>query len=163
MRIETLPSPGMLSMGIRLQSAAAQAISSVEIFAARSGTATSPQATKLHAFFTACATAIASLRDLVLPTVSSRTQPTGVNRVTITTSEGLDPRIIPPLTSFVTVPARTITAIEIVGNTILIDYDGVALVNANTIAYTQPGGANKLQDPGGNLLATFAAAAITVA
>ena len=162
MRLETLPTPGMLSMGISLRTEASKAISAVEIFAGRNG-GTSGAATQLHTFFTACATAIAALRDLTAPTVSSRTGATGINRVTITTSEPLDPRIIPPFTSFVTAPVRTITNVTIVGNTILVDYDGVALVNTNTIAYTQPGGLNKLQDAGGNLLATFAAAAITVA
>ena len=38
-----------------------------------------------------------------------------------------------------------------------------SLANGNTIAYTQPSGANKLQDNGGNLLASFAAQAIVVA
>ena len=161
MRVETLPSPGMLSQGIRLRTHAASAISSVEIFAGRNG-GTSGAATQLHAFFTACATAIAALRDVAVPTVTTRTGTTGVNRVTITTSEALDPRIIPPFTSFVTVPARVINNVTIDGFKVHVDYDGVALVNTNTIAYTQPGTANKLQDLGGNLLATFAASAITV-
>lgn len=162
MRVETLLSPGMLSMGIRLQSEASKAISSVEIFAARAG-GTSGSATKLHAFFTDCASKIASLRDLTAPTVSTRTQPTGGLTVTLTTSEPLDPRIIPPTTSFVTNPVRTIEKVKIDGNKLLVTYSGASLANTNTIAYTQPGGANKLQDLGGNLLATFAAAAITVA
>lgn len=161
MRVETLPTPGMLSMGIRLRTEASKAISSVEIFAGRNG-GTSGAATQLHAFFTACATAIASLRDLVAPTVASRTQPTGVNLVTITTSEPLDPRIIPPTTSFVTAPVRTITSVVIDGLKVQVAYDGAALANGNTIAYTQPGGLNKLQDAGGNLLASFGASAITV-
>jgi len=162
MRIETLPSPGLLSMGFRLQSEATKAISSVEIFSARNG-GTSGSATKLHAFFTACATAIASLRDLAVPTVTARNQVLGVNTVVITTSEPLDPRIIPDLTSFVTAPVRVINKVEIIGLTVQVSYDGVALTNGNTIAYTQPSGLNKLQDAGANLLASFAAAAIVVA
>lgn len=162
MRLESLPSPGMLSMGIKLQSEAAKAISSVEIFAARNG-GTSGSATQLHAFFTACATAIASLRDLTAPTVTARNQTTGALTVRLTTSEPLDPRIIPPTTAFVTSPARTITGIEIAGNQLLVTYTGASLANGNTIAYTQPTGANKLQDAGGNLLASFTAQAIVVA
>ena len=162
MRLENLPSPGMLSMGIRLQTEAAKAISSVEIFSARAG-GTSGSATRLHAFFTACATAIASLRDLAVPTVVSRTQPVGANVITIITSEGLDPRIHCDLTNFVTNPVRTITDVDIQGTKLLVSYSGASLANTNTIAYTQPAGANKLQDMGGNLLASFAAAAITVA
>jgi exosome complex RNA-binding protein Rrp42 (RNase PH superfamily) len=152
----------MLSMGIKLQTEAAKAISSVEIFAARNG-GFSGSATKLHAFFTACAAAVASLRDTAVPTVSARNQTTGANVVRLTTSEPLDPKVIPPLTSFVTAPARTITDIHIEGNVVYVEYTGASLVNANTIAYTQPGGANKLMDNGGNLLATFAATAIVVA
>jgi hypothetical protein len=162
MRLETLPSPGLLAMGFRLQSESAKAISSVEISSARNG-GTSGSATRLHAFFTACATAIASLRDLTAPTVVSRTQVLGVNTVVITTSEGLDPRIICDTTNFVTAPVRVINKVEIDGPRILVSYDGVALTNGNTIAYTQPAGANKLQDTGSNLLASFAATAIVVA
>ena len=162
MRLESLPSPGMLSMGIRLQTEAAKAISSVEIFAARNG-GTSGTATRLHAFFTACATAIASLCDLTAPTVTARNQTAGSNVIRMTTSEPLDPRIIPDLTSMVTSPARTITRIYIEGTVLNVEYSGAPLANGNTIAYTQPSGANKLQDNGGNLLASFAAQTITVA
>ena len=162
MRLETLPTPGMLSMGIRLRTEASKAISAVEIFAGRNG-GTSGSATQLHAFFTACATAIASLRDLVAPTLGAITQPTGSNTVSITTSEPLDPRIIPTLTSFVTAPARVISGVTVAGNKVLVEYTGASLANGNTIAYTQPAGANKLQDGGGNLLASFTATAITVA
>ena len=162
MRVETLPSPGMLSMGIKLQTEAAKAISSVEIFASRNG-GTSGSATKLHAFFTACATAIASLRDLTAPTVTARNQTVGANVIRMTTSEPLDPRIIPDLSSMVTAPVRTITRIFIEGNVLNVEYTGASLANGNTIAYTQPSGANKLQDSGGSLLASFVATAIVVA
>ena len=162
MRIESLLTPGQLSMGIRLRTEAAKAISAVEIFAAKAG-GTSGSATVLYNFFTDCATKLATLRDTVAPTVSTRTQPTGGNTITLTMSEPLDARIIPDLTSFVTAPVRTITGVAIDGTKVLVTYSGVSLANGNTIAYTQPGGANKLQDSGGNLVATFAAAAITVA
>lgn len=162
MRIETLLSPGVLSMGYRLRTEAAKAISSVEIFAGRNG-GVSQSATVLHAFFTDCASKIAGLRDTTAPTVSARNQAVGANVVVLTTSEPLDPRILPDLTSFVTAPARTITGVEIVGNKVNVTYSGASLANGNTIAYTQPSGANKLQDPAGNLLASFTAAAIVVA
>lgn len=161
MRIESLPSPGLLSNSIDLRSAAARAISNIEITAGRSGGTTS-NANVLHNFFTACATAVASLRDLVAPTVTARNQVTGTNVIRLTTSEGLDPTVIPALTSFVTSPARTITAIEVQGNQLLVTYTGASLANGNTIAYTAPG-SNALRDPAGNQLATFAAQAITVA
>jgi hypothetical protein len=162
MRVESLPSPGLLSNGIRLQTEASKAISSIEIFAARTG-GTNGSATRLHAFFTACATAIAALRDNTVPTVTARNQTTGANVIRMTTSEPLDPKVIPDLSSMVTAPARTITRISIEGSQLLVEYTGASLANGNTIAYTQPSGANKLQDNGGNLLASFAATAIVVA
>lgn len=162
MRLEALPSPGLLSMGLRLQTESAKAISSVEIFSSRNG-GTSGSATKLHAFFTACAAAIASLRDLTAPTATAFNQAVGATTVQITTSEPLDPRILPPLTAFVTAPVRTITGVEIVGNKILVSYTGASLANGNTIAYTQPTGANKLQDSGGTVMANVAATALVVA
>jgi hypothetical protein len=161
MRIETLPSPGLLSNSIELRAAAARAISNIETTAGRSGGVTSG-ANSLHSFFTACAAAVASMRDLVVPTVTARNQTTGANVVRLTTSEGLDPTVIPALTSFVTAPARTITAIEVQGNQLLVTYSGASLASGNTIAYTAPG-TNALRDPAGNLLATFAAQAIVVA
>lgn len=162
MRIETLPSPGLLSNSIGLRSAAAQAISKIEIVAGRSAGGKTSGANALYTFFTACATAVSSLRDVTAPTVVSITQPVGGKTITITLSEGVRPDIIPALASFVTSPGRTITGIEVVGNTVLVTYAGASLANGNTIAYTAPG-TNDLQDAGGNILATFAASAITVA
>lgn len=161
MRVETLPSPGLLSNSIGLRSTAARAISMVEVTAGKTPGGKTSGANLLHTFFTACATAVAGLRDVTAPTVVSITQPLGVNTITITLSEGLRPDIIPALTSFVTSPARTITGISVVGVTVVITYSGVALTNGQTIAYTAPG-TNDLQDPAGNILATFAATAIVV-
>ena len=163
MRIENLLSPGLLSNAIDLRSAACRAISNIEVTAGRTPGGLTSGANALHAFFTDCATKVASLRDVTAPTVASRTQATGANTFKITTSEPLDPRIIPPTTAFVTSPARTITGVEIVGLDVLVTYTGASLTNGNTVAYTQPSGANKLQDPSGNLLASFGASAITVA
>lgn len=163
MRLENLPSPGLLPNAIDLRSAAARAISNVEVTAARTPGGLTSGANGLHTFFTACAAAVAALRDITAPTVTARNQATGANVIRLTTSEGLDPRIIPNLTSFVTAPARTITDVVINGTVIEVTYTGASLVNGNTIAYTQPAGANKLQDLGGNLLASFTAQAIAVA
>lgn len=162
MRIENLPSPGLLSNSIYLRSAAAKAISNCEVVASKSAGGKTSNANALHTFFTACATAVASLRDVTAPTVTARTQATGSNTITLTTSEGLRPDIIPATTSFVTSPARTITEIKVQGTSVLVTYSGASLANGNTIAYTAPA-TNKLQDPAGNVLADFAASAITVA
>lgn len=60
MRVETLPSPGLLSNGIRIRIEAAKAISSVEISAGIPANAgKTSTATELKAFFDACSAAVA--------------------------------------------------------------------------------------------------------
>lgn len=64
MRVETLPSPGLLSNGIRIRIEAAKAISAVEINAgipANGGYAANAQ--QLKDFFDACSAAVAPLID----------------------------------------------------------------------------------------------------
>jgi hypothetical protein len=161
MRVENLPSPGTLSNSIYLRTAAAKAISNAEVVAGRSGGTTST-ANTLHTFFTACATAVAGLRDLVAPTITARTAPVAAaNVVTLTCSEGLDPTVVPAAAAWTFSPARTVTKTEIVGNRLILTVN-LAVANGNTVAYTAPG-TNALRDAGGNLLATFAAQAIVVA
>jgi hypothetical protein len=116
----------------------------------------------LTTVLTAANTALNPSRDTTAPTVSSRV---GLgNEVTITYSEGLDPYSAPAPTTFVTNPARTITGVRVKGAQVIVTYAGAPLANSNTIAYTQPGAtAVRLRDQGGNLAASFTAAAITVA
>lgn len=59
MRIENLPSPGILAMGVRLRQEATKAISAVEIQAARTPGGEPASAKQLHDFFVACADAVA--------------------------------------------------------------------------------------------------------
>lgn len=104
--------------------------------------------------------------DVTVPTVSSRTQAVGVQVVVITASEGLDPDIVPPTSAFTIAPARTITGVEIRGATIRLSYSGAVLVGGDspTVAYTQPTDATvRVRDQAGNPLASFIAAAVTVA
>lgn len=162
MRIENLPSPGHLSNAIYLRTAAAKAISNIEVVAGKTPGGKVSTANSLHTFFTACATAVNGMRDTVLPTATAFNQTAGANVIRITTSEGLRPDIIPALTSFVTSPARTITGVEVAGNQLRVSYSGASLANGNTIAYTQPA-VNRLQDPAGNELASITATAIVVA
>lgn len=164
MRLENLPSPGLLSNAIGLRAAAARAISNVEVTAARTPGGLTSGANQLHVFFTACATAVAAMRDVTAPTVTARNQTTGEKVIRLTTSEGLDPSIVPAAAAFAISPARTITGIEVLGTSVRITYSGTTLVagDSPTIGYTQPG-TNALRDTAGNLLATFAPAAVTVA
>lgn len=166
MRIENLPSPGLLSNAIELRSAAARAISNIEITAGRNAGITSG-ANALHTFFTACATAVASLRDLVAPTVVSRIAPAGQNILTITFSEGLDRDYLPATTAFTIAgaPANSITKVEVSGTRLLLTGNVNFVPGTHTVAYTKPTGASALplRDPAGNEVAAFTAAAIAAA
>ncbi len=110
---------------------------------------------------------LGAIDDATAPTVSTRTQAAGVRTIVIACSEGLDPTVQVPTSAFaITSPARTITGVRILGASILVDYTGVVLEPGDTpeIAYTQPVDTTvAVRDQAGNLLATFAAAAVTVA
>ena len=161
MRIETLLSPGLLSQGLRLRTIAAQAISQIEITSTHYPSGLSGQATKLHAFFTDCASKIAALRDVTAPTVFTRTGSIANKTVTLTMSEGLDASVVPATSAFVFSPVKTISKIEVVGKTVKLTLTA-AVANGDTVTYTQPG-TNGLRDPGGNLVATTGALTITAA
>lgn len=163
MRVDTLPSPGLLSNGIRIRIEAAKAISAVEINAgvpANGGKATG--AKPLSDFFTACAAALATFVDAVVPTVSTRTISASFpKRITLKMSEGLDPKFIPATTAFaVTTQVRTVDKITVDGPFVHVDVTVAFVAGAVNIAYTQPG-TNNLRDLSGNLLANFTAAAVT--
>lgn len=161
MRIQDLPSPGILNNSLRLQREAAIAISAAEITAARTG-GTSTSAERLYQFFNSCRNTLTSLRDTVLPTVVTQTASAATpTEVVLTCSEGLNPKIVPAASAFTFSPAKTISGIRIEGLKLIITVTaGVA--NGNTVAYTKPG-VNMLQDAGANEMATFAAKTITVA
>lgn len=161
MKPSDLPRAAVLALGEQMRTLGAKAVDEALADAQRRG-GTSPKATRLHVLATAIATAVASVRDTTAPTVVSRTQPSGVNLITITYNEELDASWVPPTTAFVTNPVRTITGVEVVGRTVRVSYSGAALVNTNTVAYTQSATQGH-RDLAGNLAATFAAAAITVA
>ena len=167
MRVETLPSPGILSMGIRLRTEAARAISAVEMNAGLSvNGGKSVSAKALSDFFTACAAAVAGFIDVVAPTVLSRSIPVGDlggNWIRVRHSEGLDPAYVPAPAAFVVAGvARTVTAVKIQGPDVMLQVNAPFVTgNAPTVAYTQPGGAGNLRDLSGNLLASYTAQAVT--
>lgn len=151
MRYTTLPSPGIITRGHELRNQAAQAISQVEIVAKRTAGGKTRAAASLSAFFTACATALNSYTDLTLPTVSTRVR-TAVNTLTVTFSEALETTVTPALSSFVFTPARTVTAISVVGSTVVVTATGV--IATDSVTYTRPA-TNGIRDKAGNQAATF--------
>lgn len=161
MRVTSLPSPGAYSNSQTLRTDAAKAISFVEIAAAKSAGGVTNSANKLHTFFSACVTAVASLRDVTAPTfVSAVIQAATPTKLTITFSEDIDPTIIPAGTAFVSSPAKTFSKVEVSNRTVTLTATTAFAAGATTIAYTQPG-TNNLRDIGGNLLANFAAQSVT--
>jgi hypothetical protein len=164
MRQETLPSPGILANGPRLLVEATKAISACEISAGL-GAGKSTHAKKLSDFFTACATALATFVEAVVPTVTSRVirNEPGKNKLWILHSEQLDPQFVPAPAAFaITSAAKTITKVEIDGPYVILTVS-VAWAAGNTasVAYTQPGAGSNLRDLSGNLLANYTATAVT--
>lgn len=151
MRETTLPSPGALPEGFELRRKAAWAISRCEIVARRSAGGKTQAAGTLAAFFTACASALSSISDLVAPTVSTRVR-TGANTLTVTFNETLDTSVVPAKSCFVFTPARTVTAVAVVGTTVVVTATGV--IATDSVAYTAPA-TNFLRDRAGNEVASF--------
>jgi hypothetical protein len=165
MRVSTLPSPGLLSNGIRIRIEAAKAISAVEINAgipANSGK--SKTAKPLADFFTACIAAISGLYDVVAPTIATRSAtPTNTKRITLTYNEGLNKANVPDKTDFVvTGQVRTVDKVTIDGPFVHVDVTVALAAGAVSIAYTQSAtAAKRLQDASGNQAASFTATAVT--
>ena len=165
MRVETLPSPGLLANGIRIRIEAAKAISAVEINAGipvNSGVSSS--AKPLKDFFDACSSALTSLVDVTVPVIAARSV-TAANPslITLTYGEGLNKANVPDVTDFaVTTQARTVTKVEIDGPFVYLTLNAPLAAGTVNIAYTQSGTvAKRLQDASGNQAASFTATAVT--
>lgn len=165
MRVETLPSPGLLSNGIRIRVEAAKAISAVEInagIAANGGK--SSTAKPLSDFFTACAAALSTLLDVTAPTVTARSiAPSNTKRITITLSEGLSGKFVPAVGDFaIAGQVKAVTKVTIDGPFVYLDVATAFVAGAVTLAYTQNVAvAKRLQDESGNQVASFTATAVT--
>ena len=163
MRVSTLPSPGLLSMGIKLRTEAAKAISAVEISAGRghAGAAKSPHAFQLNAFFTECATAVASFIETTVPVIAARSIGAATpTRMVLTYGEGLDSKFVPAVTDFaITGQVKAVTKVTIDGPFVYLDVATPFIAGAVLVAYTQ--GAIKLRDASGNFAASFVATAVT--
>jgi hypothetical protein len=164
MRVETLPSPGLLSNGIRIRIEAAKAISAVEINAgipANGGKSSS--ASLLKAFFDTCSASIAGIVDNVVPTVAARTLSAAApKRIVLTFTEGIDPKFVPAVGAFaITGQVKAVTKVTISGPYVYLDVATDFVAGAVSVAYTQPGAATNLRDIAGNLVASFTATAVT--
>lgn len=155
MRIDSLLSPGSLIQAYQLRKSACLAISQVETLARFTSGGKTAQAAKLSAFFSDCVSKLAAYVEVVLPTVTTRVR-TATNTATITFSEALSPSTSVPLTSVVFTPARTVTAINVTGSTMVITATGV--IATDTITYTPPTNGNAhlgVKDLAGNFAAGF--------
>lgn len=153
MRIETLPSPGVLSNGIKLRVEAAKAIGAVETTAMRTPGGKTSSAGKLAAFFTACAASLSALYEVVAPTISTRVA-TSATKVTLTFSEPMDQLVAPAVDAF-TSAGNTITGFAWISPTVA-EVTGTGFAATENFTYTQPL-VNGLRDLAGNLVATTSA------
>lgn len=162
MRVETLPSPGLLSNGIRIRIEAAKAISAVEISAGYSGGKTST-ANTLKAFFDASSAAVAGFVDDVVPTlVSGYISALYPKRIVLTFSEGLNPLGVPVVGAFaITGQVKAVTKVTVEENRVYLDVATDFVAGAVSVAYTKPGTGAVLEDTSGNDVASFLATAVT--
>lgn len=164
MKLDTLPSPGLIPSGMALRSYMTKAVSYVEVMADLKG-GTTEQATTLDAFLAATRSAIAAYKDVAAPTLVSGLLTRSVNDklLVLTLSEAIDPTIVPAAGSFAVALDATpnvVTAVAVRGQTVSLTLTAAVTAGALTVAYTQPG-TNALRDLSGNLLASFTAAAVT--
>lgn len=162
MRVSTLPSPGLLSNGIRIRIEAAKAISAVEINAgipANGGK--SSTAKQLSAFFTACSDAIATYIDTTVPTLVSAVITAALpTRIVLTFNDDLDGNYVPATGDFaITEQVKTVATVTVSGTKVYLDFATAFVAGAASFAYTQ--GTNKLQDTDANLVANITATAVT--
>ena len=164
MRVETLPSPGLLSNGIRIRIEAAKAISAIEINAGipvNAGKASS--AFQLKTFFDACAAAITSFVDVTVPAKATQVIATSnAKRITLVYGEGLDPAHVPATTAFaITGQVKAVQKVTIDGPFVHLDVATAFVAGAVSVAYTQPVAvADRLQDISGGQAASFTAAVV---
>ena len=164
MRVASLPSPGLLSNGIRIRIEMAKAISAIEINGGISiNGGKSSAAAPFKAFLDASNAAIATFLDVTAPTVASRSVAlSNTKRIVLAFSEGLDEKFVPAPAAFaITGQTRVISNVTVDGPFVYLDLATAVVAGALNVAYTQPGAASNLRDLSGNLVASFTAAAVT--
>jgi hypothetical protein len=148
-----LPNPGSYAEGVSLRTDAAKAISIAETHTSQILGGRTQDAKTLSDFFTACVTALSTLWEAVVPTITSRVQ-TGGTQVDITFSENMDQTIVPPLSAF-TSAGNTITGASWISATVL-RLTGTGFAAAENLTYTLPA-VNFIRDRAGNAVATSSA------
>jgi hypothetical protein len=163
MRVATLPSPGLLSNGVRIRIEAAKAISAVEINAGRGG-GKARNAKDLKDFFDACSASIAGFVETVVPTfVSAVISTLNTKRVTLRFSEGLEAANTPLPAAFTLAgQVKPVTKVTIDGVFVHLDVATAFVAGAVTVAYAVPVSTDeRLQDESSNYVAAISATAVT--
>jgi hypothetical protein len=165
MRVNDLPSAGLLSNGTRIRIEAAKAISAVQVNAGIAANAgKSSNAKPLKDFFDFASAQLTALLDVVVPVIVARSiTSSNTSRLTLTYGEGLDKTHVPAPADFaITGQVRTITKVTIDGPFVHLDVSAPFVAGAVNVAYTQPAAAiNRLQDISNNFAASFTATAVT--
>lgn len=157
MRITDIPSPGNLANGIRLRTELVRALSSVQIAAIRTG-GTNSSANALDTCLAAARTALSALKDVTVPVKTAIATSGDKKTITITYAEGLDETVTPAASAYTFSPAKTISSVQVVDNTVVITVTD-ALSAGATLAYAVPG-TNQLRDVAGNYAAAISATAV---
>lgn len=156
MRIDALPSPGILTQSIRLRTDVAKAISAAEVNAMHTPGGKTTSAKVLSDFFSAAVTALAGLYDVTVTAFSGVTSAVASSATTIkiTFAETMDTGVAPLPADFA-ISGDTITAVAwgTAGDAGKLILTGTGFAAAETLAYTKPA-VNALRDRAGNQMAS---------
>lgn len=161
MKLDFLPSPGLIPNGPRLQAEMTKACSYVETMASMKGGLTE-QANTLDSFCFAVQSAIIGFRDIGAPVYAGGAFGVAADpkKITLTYSEPLDQTVLPAKGSWVVSQGGAVSAVSIVGSTVVLTMT-TALTNvATTVTYTKPA-VNGLRDGSQNQVATHGPSVVT--
>lgn len=152
MRETTLPGPGVISQGHELRRVAAQAISQIEIVAARTPGGKTRAAATLAAFFTAAAATLDNIKDSTAPTMAGTTATVNsATQITIVFAEAMTTSVTPAIGDFAVNNGGTVSAVAWVSGNLRLTGTGYAA--GDTVTYTKPT-TNFLRDLAGNAVAS---------
>lgn len=161
MKLDFLPSPGLIPNGPRLQAEMTRACSYVQVMASLKGGLTE-QAQTLDSFCAAVQAAIIGFRDITLPAYVSGSFGVAANpkRVVLVYSEPLDSTVKPPPGSWALSQGGAVVAAVIEGSRVILTTT-TALTNvATTVTYTKPA-VNGIRDGSQNQVATHSLSTVT--
>lgn len=159
MKINALPSPGLLSNGIKIRVEAAKAISSVEVTGMRTPGGKVSTAATLKTFFDACSTALDSFVDTTVPTMAGATGvAASATKITIDfVGTDMDESVVPLAADFAVDNGGTVTSVAwgTAGDAGKLVLTGTGYAAGDTVTYTKPS-VNALRDLVGNQIASGA-------